>query len=67
MNPLFLTYHDSLLAGHQAPYCTVMTIRQIFFIHNLMNKVKRHIDACHTCLKTKLKYTKIDQYMVEYQ
>ena len=25
---IFNTYHDSLLAGHQGPYCTVMTIRQ---------------------------------------
>ena len=50
---IFNTYHDSLLAGHQGPYCTAMTIRQKFFIHNLMNKVKRYIEACHTCLKTK--------------
>ena len=50
----FNTYHDSLLAGHQGPYCTAMTIRQKFFIHNLMNKVKRYIEACHTCLKTSL-------------
>ena len=35
-----------------------MTIRQRFFIHNLMNKVKRYIEACHTCLKTKPKYKK---------
>ena len=29
--PIILnTYHDSLLAGHQGPYCTAMTIRQIF-------------------------------------
>ena len=53
---IFNTYHDSLLAGHQSPYRTVMTIRQKFFIHNLMNKVKRYIEACHTCLKTKPKY-----------
>ena len=53
---IFNTYHDSLLAGHQGPYRTVMTIRQKFFIHNLMNKVKRYIEACHTCLKPKLKY-----------
>ena len=33
-----------------------MTIRQKFFIHNLMNKVNRYIEACHTCLKTKPKY-----------
>ena len=31
---IFNTHHDSLLAGHQGPYCTVMTIRQKFFIHN---------------------------------
>ena len=55
---IFNTYHDSLLAGHQGPYRTVMTIRQKFFIHNLMNKVKRYIEACHTCLKTKPKYMK---------
>ena len=55
---IFNTYHDSLLAGHHGPYHTVMTIRQKFFIHNLMNKVKRYIEACHTCLKTKPKYMK---------
>ena len=55
---IFNTYHDSLLAGHQSPCHTAMTIRQKFFIHNLMNKVKRNIESCHTCLKTKLKYMK---------
>ena len=55
---IFNTYHDSLLAGHQGPCHTAMTIRQKLFIHNLMNKVKRYIEACHTCLKTKLKYMK---------
>ena len=55
---IFNTYYDSLLAGHQGPYHTAMTIRQKFFIHNLMNKVKRYIKACHTCLKTKPKYMK---------
>ena len=47
-----------MLAGHQGPYRTAMTIRQRFFIHNLMNKVKRYIEACHTCLKMKMKYNK---------
>ena len=55
---IFNTYHNSLLAGHQGPYHTVMTIRQKFFIHNLMNKIKRYVEACHTCLKTKSKYMK---------
>ena len=52
---IFNMYHDSLLAGHQSPYHTAMTTRRKFFIHNLMNKVKRYIEACHTCLKTKPK------------
>ena len=57
--PIILhTYHDSLLAGHHGPYRTAMTIKQKFFIHNLMNKVKRYIEACHMCLKTKPKYMK---------
>ena len=61
------TYHDSLLAGHQGPYRRAMTIRQKFFIHNLMDKVERYIEVCHTCLKTKSKYMKIDQCTREYQ
>ena len=52
---IFNMYHNSLLAGHQGPYHIVMTIRWKFFIHNLMNKVKRYIEACHTCLKIKPK------------
>ena len=39
---IFNTNHDSLLAGHQGPYHTAMTIREKFFIHNLMNKVEIH-------------------------
>ena len=57
--PIILNmYHNSLLAGHQGPYHMAMTIRQKSFIHNLMNKVKRYIEACHMCLKTKPKYMK---------
>ena len=43
------TYYNSLLAGHQGPYHTAMTVRQKFFIHNLMNKVKeihRSLSQC---------------------
>ena len=57
--PIILhTYHNSLLAGHQGPYQTELTIRQKYFIHNLMNKVKSYTEACHICLKTKPKYKK---------
>ena len=55
---IFKTYHDSLLAGRQGPHRTALIIRQKFFIHNLMNKIKRCIEACHICLKTKPKYKK---------
>ena len=58
---IFNTYHDSLLVGHQGPFGTAMTIRQNFFIHNLMNKVRRYIKACHICLKTKPKHIKMPQ------
>ena len=54
---IFNTYYDSLLAGHQGPSCTAITIDK-FFIHNLMKKVKRYIEARHTCLETKPKYMK---------
>ena len=50
---IFNSYHDSLLAGHQGPYHTAMTIRQKFFIHNLMNKVKRYIEALSHLLEDK--------------
>ena len=57
--PIILNmYHNSLLAGHQGPYRTAMTIRQKFFIHNLMNKVNRYLEACQMCLKMKPKYMK---------
>ena len=53
--PIILyTYHDSLPSGYQGPYQTAMTIRQKF----VRNKVKRYIEVCHTCLKTKPKYMK---------
>ena len=55
---IFHTYHDFLLAGHQGPFRTAMTIRQKIFIHNLMNKVKRYIEPCHMGPKTKPKYMK---------
>ena len=55
---IFNTYHDSILVGHQGPFQTAMTIRKKYFIHNLMNKVKRYVEACHICLKTKPEYTK---------
>ena len=53
---IFYTYHDSLLAGHQGPFRTTMQSDRIF--HSQFHEVKRYIEACHMCLKTKPKYTK---------
>ena len=44
---IFNTDHYSLLAGHQGPYRTVMTIRQKFFIHNLLNSQEIHRGMSH--------------------
>ena len=60
---IFNIYHNSLMAGHQGPWKTFITIRKKFFMHNMLNKLKRYIEACHTCLKTKPKSTvKTPQY-----
>ena len=56
--PLFFILITTLLSGHQGPYRTAMTITQKCFIHNLMNKVKRYLEAYQICLKTKPKYKK---------
>ena len=50
---IFNMYHNFLLAGHQGPYRTMMTIRQKFFIHNLMNSQEIHRSMSHV-LKDKL-------------
>ncbi len=52
---IFNIYHASMFAGHQGPWKTFLTIRKKFFIHNLLNKLKRYIEACHTCLRSKAK------------
>ena len=52
-NPIiFQTFHNSVLAGHQRPYRTAITIRQKFFIHNLSDTQKWYTEACNICLKT---------------
>ena len=54
---IFNTYHNSLLASHQGPWKTFLTLRKKFFMHNMLNKLKKFIEACHVCLKTKAKST----------
>ena len=54
---IFNTYHDSV-SRTPGPIPYSDDYQTEFFIHNLMNKVKRYIEACHICLKMKPKYMK---------
>ena len=54
---IFNTYHDSISRSPRT-ISNSNDYQKKFFIHNLMNKVKRYIEACHICLKTKPKYMK---------
>ena len=55
---IFDSYHKSLLALHQGPYKTFLTIRKRFYIPNLLNKLKRYTQACDLCQRSNRKSTK---------
>ena len=42
-------YHNSLLAMHQGPYRTFLTIRKQFYFPNMLPKIQKYIDACTLC------------------
>ena len=48
-------YHNSLLAMHQGPYKTFLTMRKYFYFPNMLGKIKRFIEACALCLRTRPK------------
>ena len=48
-------YHSSLLAMHQGPYHTFLTMRKQFYFPNMLQK---YIEACALCQRTKPKNTK---------
>ena len=39
-------YHNSLLAMHQGPYKTFLTMRKQFFFPNMLPKIQKYIEAC---------------------
>ena len=39
-------YHNSLLAMHQGPYRTFLTMRKQFYFSNMLPKIQRYIEAC---------------------
>ena len=50
-------YHHSLVAMHQGPYRTFLTIRKQFYFPNMLPKLQRYIEACTICQRTKPKRT----------
>ena len=51
-------YHNSLLAMHQGPYHTFLTMRKQFYFPNMLPKIQKYIEACTLCQCTKPKNTK---------
>ena len=50
-------YHNSLVAMHQGPYKTFLTIRKQFRFPNMLPKLQRYIEACTICQRSKPKRT----------
>ena len=50
-------YHNSLLAMHQGPYKTFLTMRKQFYFPNMLPKIQKYIEACTLCQRTKQKST----------
>ena len=55
-------YHNSLLAMHQGPYHTFLTMRKQFYFPNMLPKIQKYIEACGLCQRTKPKNTKQRPY-----
>ena len=55
-------YHNSLVAMHQGPYKTFLTIRKQFHFPNMLPKLQRYIEACTLCQRSKPKRTAQQPY-----
>ena len=55
-------YHNSLLAMHQGPYHTFLTMRKQFYFPNMLPKIQKYIEACVLCQRKKTKNTKQRPY-----
>ena len=55
-------YHSSLLAMHQGPYRTFLTMRKQFYFPNMLLKMQKYIEAYALCQRTKPKNTKQRPY-----
>ena len=55
---VFHMYHDSLLGAHYGPLNTYYTIKDKYYIHNLLDKVNKYVTSCEECQKQKSKKNK---------
>ena len=58
---VFHMYHDSLLGAHYGPLNTYYTIKDRYYIHNLLDKINKYVASCEECQKQKAK-TKKSRY-----
>ena len=49
MDKIIALYHTSLFAGHQGVVKTYLTMKEKFFIPNLMHYLRSFIKGCHVC------------------
>ena len=49
VDKIIALYHTSLFAGHQGVVKTYLTMRDKFFIPNLMHYLRSFIKGCHVC------------------
>ena len=49
VDKIIVLYHTSLFAGHQGIVKTYLTMRDKFFIPNLMHYLRSFIKGCHIC------------------
>ena len=56
---VFHLYHDSLLGAHYGPLNTYYTIKDKYYIHNLLDKLNNYVASCEECQKQKTKSKKL--------
>ena len=50
---LLYHYHDTLLAAHQGVTRMYLTIREKFFVPRLFDNIRRYVQSCDICQKTR--------------
>ena len=50
---VFRLYHDSLIGAHQGITRTYKTLRSMYHIHDLYQKIANYVATCHVCQRIK--------------